>query len=91
LVEIFARPEVELNLVQQNNVTENHLSITISAEEVREIEAEAGRLGQKSENCLKHTGRKHWGTATQSVTETRQSPKSVREKFANCRPTSGNG
>jgi hypothetical protein len=37
----FSRPEVQLNLIQQNNVTENHLSITISAEELREIESTA--------------------------------------------------
>jgi hypothetical protein len=39
--EIFSRPEVQLHLVQQSNVTENRLSITISAEELRQIEAEA--------------------------------------------------
>jgi hypothetical protein len=37
----FSRPEVQLNLIQQNNVTENHLSITISGEELREIESTA--------------------------------------------------
>jgi hypothetical protein len=37
----FARPEVQLNLIQQNNLTENHLSITITPEEIREIEAQA--------------------------------------------------
>jgi len=39
--ELFSRPEVQLNLIQQNNVTENHLSITISEKEIRGIEAEA--------------------------------------------------
>ena len=34
----FARPEIQL--IQQNNMTENHLSITINAEELRQIEAE---------------------------------------------------
>ena len=38
--ELFSRPEVQLNLIQQNNLTENHLSITISAEEVKQIENE---------------------------------------------------
>jgi hypothetical protein len=44
----FARPEVQLNLVQQNNVTENHLSITISPDEIREIEAEAAPSREKA-------------------------------------------
>jgi hypothetical protein len=37
--ELFSRPEVQLNL--QTNIVQNNLSITISPEEVREIEAEA--------------------------------------------------
>jgi hypothetical protein len=37
----FARPEVQLNLMQQNNTTVNTLSITIAREEIREIEAVA--------------------------------------------------
>ena len=40
----FARPEVALNLAMQNNVTQNYLSISISAQEAREIEAEAEQL-----------------------------------------------
>jgi hypothetical protein len=36
--ELFSRPEVQLNLIQQNNTTMNALSITISEKEVREIE-----------------------------------------------------
>jgi hypothetical protein len=34
----YSKPEVQLNLIQQNNVTENRLSITISEQEIREIE-----------------------------------------------------
>jgi hypothetical protein len=45
--ELFSRPEVQLNLIQQNNVTENHLSITISSQEVREIEAQAEPVREK--------------------------------------------
>jgi hypothetical protein len=37
--ELFSRPEVQLNLIQQNNTTVNALSITITPEEVRDIEA----------------------------------------------------
>jgi hypothetical protein len=45
--EIFSRPEVQLNLIQQNNLTENHLTITISPEEVREIEDAASPEREK--------------------------------------------
>jgi hypothetical protein len=45
--ELFSRPEVQLNLIQQNNVTENHLSITIAPEEAREIEAVAAPIREK--------------------------------------------
>jgi hypothetical protein len=37
----FARPEVQLNLIQQNNTTVNALSITITPQEIRGIEAVA--------------------------------------------------
>ena len=37
----YSKPELQLNLIQQNNTTLNALSITISEAEVREIEAEA--------------------------------------------------
>jgi hypothetical protein len=43
----FARPEVQLNLIQQNNVTENHLSITISSQEAKQIEAQAEPVREK--------------------------------------------
>jgi hypothetical protein len=38
--ESFSRPEVQLNLIQQNNVVENHLTIRITAEEYAAIEAQ---------------------------------------------------
>ena len=37
----FARPEIQLNLIQQNNTTLNSLSITISEKEVKQIESQA--------------------------------------------------
>jgi hypothetical protein len=45
-VETFARPEVQLNLIQQNNTIVNALSISISPQEVREIEAQAEPVRQ---------------------------------------------
>jgi hypothetical protein len=39
--ELFSRPEVQLNLIQQNNTTENTLSITMSSQEAKQIEAQA--------------------------------------------------
>jgi hypothetical protein len=38
---------VQLNLIQQNKTTENHLSITISPQEVRAIEVEAEPIREK--------------------------------------------
>jgi hypothetical protein len=43
----FARPEIQLNLIQQNNTTMNALSITISAEELRQIEDAASPEREK--------------------------------------------
>jgi len=62
-------------LIQQNNMTENHLSITISAEELRQIEAQASPEREKSGRCLKHIGRERRAMATEIGIETRQSRK----------------
>src|SRR5262245_54153346 len=35
----YSKPELQLNLIQQNNVTESNLTLSISLEEAREIEA----------------------------------------------------
>ena len=43
----FARPAVQLNLIQQKNITENRLSITISEQEIREIEDAASPEREK--------------------------------------------
>ena len=43
----FARPEIALNLAMQNNVTQNYLSISITGEQAREIEAEARPIREK--------------------------------------------
>jgi hypothetical protein len=44
--ESFSRPEVQLNLIQQNNVTQNYLSISITAGEYAGIEAVADPVRQ---------------------------------------------
>jgi hypothetical protein len=44
--ELFSRPEVQLNLIQQNNVMGNTLSITISPEEARQLNADAEPIRQ---------------------------------------------
>jgi hypothetical protein len=46
--ELFSRPEVQLNLIQQNNTTLNTLSITISADEVKQIESQASLEREKA-------------------------------------------
>jgi hypothetical protein len=43
----FARPEVALNVGLQNNVTQNHLTIVVSPDEIRELEEEAQPVRQK--------------------------------------------
>ena len=88
----FARPEVQLNLIQQNNVTENHLSITISPEEVRKIESEAAPEREKVRQMFDDY-RKRCGGGEGGEQDIRDSSVSmaVQEKFANYRRPSGNG
>src|SRR5262249_40421354 len=42
----FSRPEVQLNLIQQNNVTENHLTLSVTLTESQQIEAVAEPVRQ---------------------------------------------
>jgi hypothetical protein len=48
--ELFSRPEVQLNL--QTNIVQNNLTITISPQEAREIEAEAAPVREKVRKML---------------------------------------
>jgi hypothetical protein len=45
--ELFSRPEVQLNLIQQNNVAHDHLTIVISAEEAKELNARGEETREK--------------------------------------------
>jgi hypothetical protein len=38
---MFGRPEIQLNLIQQNNTVENSLTINITETQAREIELQA--------------------------------------------------
>jgi len=89
-VEIFARPEVQLNLIQQNNVTENNLTISITLEEAKEIEA---RAAPEREKVRKMFAAYRTGTLGDGTDQDRDAAisESVREKFANNRPDLGNG
>jgi hypothetical protein len=49
----FARPEVALNLIAQQNVTENHLTINITAQEAESIESQAGPVRAKVAEMFK--------------------------------------
>jgi hypothetical protein len=86
--QVFARPEVQLNLIQQNNATVNALSITISPEEIREIEAVAKPTRQKVRQMLEEYQSRR-GNGDQETSGSVS--KAVEEKFANYRPGSGNG
>jgi len=59
----YSKPELQLNLIQQNNTTLNALSITISEKEVREIEAAAST---ERENVRQMFSRYRQGTADYS-------------------------
>jgi hypothetical protein len=50
--ELFSRPEVQLNLIQQNNVALNSLSITISEAEVKQIEAQASTERERAKQMF---------------------------------------
>jgi len=81
----FARPEVQLNLIQQNNVTENRLSITISAQELKEVEAQASPEREKVRQMFAayRPGALRGGNTERD--RDAAISKTVREKFANYR------
>jgi len=84
----FSRPEVQLNLIQQNNVTNDHLTIVISAEEARQLNAEGEESRAKVREMFEeyHLRRSNGGQdASTSVSM------SVQQKFANYLPDSGKG
>ena len=86
--ELFSRPEVQLNLIQQNNTTVSGLSITIAPAEIREIEAVAEPVRTSVREMFDRYKPNH-GNGEQ---ETNGSiSMSVQEKFASYRPGSGNG
>jgi hypothetical protein len=45
--EMFGRPEIQLNLIAQNNTVENHLTINITGTEAMEIERQAQPVREK--------------------------------------------
>src|SRR5215469_15502852 len=81
----FSKPEVQISLNNSFNQTVSALSITISPEEAREIEAQAAPGREKVRRMLEeYQSRRGNGdsAATSSVSM------AVREKFANYRPDS---
>ena len=78
--ENFARPEIQCNMLAQNNVTDNHLTIVISAEEAKQLNAEGEECREKVRTMLEdyQLGRSNGNqNANGSVSL------EVQEKFAN--------
>jgi hypothetical protein len=82
--ELFSRPEVQLNLIQQNNATVNGLSITITPEEVRDIEA----VMEPVRASVRHMFERYKPNHGNAEAKTNGSvSKAVQEKFASYRPS----
>jgi hypothetical protein len=83
-VEVFARPEVQLNLIQQNNTTVN----TLPSQEIRGIEAVAEPVRASVRQMFERYKPNH-GNGEEEANGSIS--KAVEEKFANYRSTPGNG
>ena len=79
----FAKPEVQISLQNTYNQTVNALSISISADEVKQIEAVAEPVRQ-SVKALYAAYRPNQGNGDQNASPSVSL--SVQEKFANYRP-----
>ena len=84
----FSKPEVQISLSNSFNQNVNAPSITISAEEVKQIEAVAEPVRQ-SVKALYAQYRPSQGNGDQNANGSVLLE--VQEKFANYRPPSGNG
>jgi hypothetical protein len=84
----FSKPEIQISLNNSFNQTLNTLSITVSAEEVKQIEAKAAPIREKVRRMLEayRPGQGNGEGETNGSVSL-----AVQEKFANYRPTSGNG
>ena len=84
----YSKPEVQISLSNSFNQSVSALSITISAQEAKEIEARAAPNREKVRRMLEeYQLRRSNGdqNANGSISM------SVQEKFARYRPASGNG
>jgi hypothetical protein len=84
----FSRPEIQISLNNSFNQTVNALSITITRQEIREIEAVAEPVRASVRQMLDRYKPNH-GNGDQETNESVS--KAVQEKFAGYRPGSGNG
>ena len=84
----FSKPEVQISLSNSFNQTVNALSITISSEEAKQIEAEAAPVRQKVREMMAEYRR---GLGNGEGAASPSFSLSVQEKFANYNPDSGNG
>jgi len=85
----FCRPEFQLNLNQQNNVTENHFTISITVEEYKKIEVEAERSRARVREMFERYRPQLTGNGDQEASSSVSM--AVKEKFAKFQPSSGTG
>jgi hypothetical protein len=86
--ENFARPEIQFNMVAQNNVTDNHLTIVISAEEAKQLNAQGEECREKVRRMVEeYQLRRGNGDSEPSSSVSL----AVQQKFADYRPASANG
>ena len=84
----YSKPEVQISLSNSFNQSVSALSITISAQEAKEIEARAAPNREKVRRMLKEYQLRR-SNGDQSANGSISMP--VQEKFARYRPASGNG
>ena len=90
----ITQPEVQISLSNSFNQTVNALSITITPEQAREIDAQALPCRERARELIveyvKRRGGGSSGEEQEAAPASAYSPEIV-EKFANYRPDSGNG
>jgi hypothetical protein len=82
---------VQISLQNTFNQTTNALSIVISKEEVQQVEQEAEKSRAKVRGMFATYRPGALGNGTTDRDQDAAISESVREKFANYRPASGNG
>jgi hypothetical protein len=87
----FSRPEVQISLQNTFNPTTNVLTIVISKEEYQQINAQAEESRTKIREMFTAYRPGALGLGNGDLDRGAAISESVRQKFANYRPSSGNG